>query len=213
MTTVKPVSEKDTPDAFQHMSGCLKSFTNLLVKFLFWTGLGPFKIDEKTGTMDFKLFSVSSFLAFIRLFLFNFPVLVLPIILFVGGPMKKEEEDITGKSFTGLETPIQSVGAIYQVEYCMGIGYACVCLGVCSTGCFNQTHQGAASHFEGTSDDGKGIEANQHKTGSFSNTLLFSFCTWETLESAKSVDQKGKILQTLPKWPKINKIRGFSQTE
>jgi len=25
--------------------------------------------------------------------------------------------------------------------------------------------------------------------------------------------QKGKILQTLPKWPKINKNRGFSQTE
>ena len=121
MKIVKPVSQQDTPDAFQHMSGCLKSFTNLLVKFLFWTGLGPIKIDEKTGTTDFKLFSVSSFLAFIRLFLFNFPVLVLPIILFVGGPMKKEQEDITGKSFTGLDTPIQSVGAIYQVEYCMGM--------------------------------------------------------------------------------------------
>ena len=94
------------------MKSCLGYFSILLSSLLFWTGLVPFKINKK---MEFKLVSLSSLFTLVRLFIFNFAFLILPLILFYGGPAQKEYEDITQMNFTSqYEAP--SEGIIYDVE-------------------------------------------------------------------------------------------------
>ena len=116
MKSSKRVAEEDSQDGFQHDKGCFRYFFIALTSLLFWSGLFPIKIDTKTGTLvDFKLISLSSVFTFVRLFIFNFPFLILPLILHYGGPAKKEYEAFTGKNFTS-EYPVPSVGAIYEVE-------------------------------------------------------------------------------------------------
>ena len=116
MKTSRRVAKKDSPDDYQHVKGCFRYFFIALTSLLFWSGLFPIKIDTKTGTLvDFKLISLSSVFTFVRLFIFNFPFLILPLILHYGGPAKKEYEAFTGKNFTS-EYPVPSVGAIYEVE-------------------------------------------------------------------------------------------------
>ena len=85
-----------------------KYFFIIIEKLQFWTGLVPIKFDQKNATVDFKLFSVSSLLSSLRLLLFTFPLTILPLILYYGGPTQREYERATGKNFTGLE--LQKVG-------------------------------------------------------------------------------------------------------
>ena len=116
MKSSKRVAEEDSQDGFQHVKGCFRYFFIALTSLLFWSGLFPIKIDTQTGSLvDFKLISLSSVFTFVRLFIFNFPFLILPLILHYGGPAKKEYEAFTGKNFTS-EYPVPSVGAIYEVE-------------------------------------------------------------------------------------------------
>ena len=116
MKNSKRVAEKESDEEFQHLEGCFRYFFIALTSLLFWSGLSPIKIDKKTGGIaNFKLVSLSSVFTFIRLVIFNFPVLILPLILFYGGPAKREYEEITGKNFTH-QHPIPSLGVVHYVE-------------------------------------------------------------------------------------------------
>ena len=102
--------------AFEHVSGCSRYFFMFLVKFLLWTGLVPFKMGGSTRMFEFKLFSISSLFAFLRLFIFTFPVLILPLIFIFGGFTKQEYEEKTGERFY-LETPYPGLDQLYTAEF------------------------------------------------------------------------------------------------
>ena len=118
MRKVKPAIQDDTPAGFEHVTGCYKYFTIVGTSFLFWTGILPLKVGGKTEIFEFKLFSMSSLFAFVRLFIVTFPFLILPAIFTYGGFSNKELEDITGDSLDNL-TAVDGLGQFYQAEYCM----------------------------------------------------------------------------------------------
>ena len=108
-------------ESYTGVSACFKYFFIIIGKLQFWTGLVPIKFDQKNTTMEFKLFSVSSLLASFRLLLFTFPLTILPVILYFGGPTHREYERATGKNYTGLE--LQEVGLfeLCLTEYCLSL--------------------------------------------------------------------------------------------
>ena len=99
---VRPVVDEVSIGGFDHHAGCSKFFFIFLTKFLFWTGLVPVKIDGYNGAFEFKLFSLSSILAFSRLIIFTLPSIILPAILLYSGTVQEEYEEVTGKNFTDL---------------------------------------------------------------------------------------------------------------
>ena len=87
MRKVKPAF-KDESDGFEHVPGCLRYFFVFLAKLLFWTGLVPFKLNVSTKMFEFKLISISSLFAFVRLlirvsqnnFFLNFVLFFEPLV-------------------------------------------------------------------------------------------------------------------------------------
>ena len=119
MRKVKPANRDESHAGFEHVTGCYKYFTIVGTSFLFWTGILPLKVGGKTEIFEFKLFSMSSLLAFVRLFIITFPLLILPAIFtYVVGFSDKELEDITGDSLDNL-TAVDGLSQFYQAEYGM----------------------------------------------------------------------------------------------
>ena len=118
MGKVKPAEEESRP-SFEHVSGCFKYFCLFWTDFLFWTGLLPIKIGGKKKVFEFKLVSVSSLCAFVRLLIFTFPSLILNMILIYGGYCKREYEENTGKEWTRSMTLGVGLGQLYLAEYYM----------------------------------------------------------------------------------------------
>ena len=118
MRKVKPAFKEESGKGggFEHVSGCSRYFFIFLVKLLFWTGLVPLKMGGPTRMFEFKLFSISSLFAFLRLLIFTFPVLILPVIFIFGGFMKQEYEEMTGERFY-LETPYPGLQQLYEAEF------------------------------------------------------------------------------------------------
>ena len=102
--------------AFEHVSGCSRYFFMFLVKLLFWTGLVPLKIGGPTRMFEFKLLSISSLFAFVRLLIITFPGLILPLIFILGGFTKQEYEEKTGDRFY-METPYPGLEQLYAAEF------------------------------------------------------------------------------------------------
>ena len=102
--------------AFEHVSGCSRYFFMFLVKLLFWTGLVPLKIGGPTRMFEFKLLSISSLFAFVRLLIITFPFLILPLIFIFGGFTKQEYEEKTGKKFS-MEFTYQGLDQLYIAEF------------------------------------------------------------------------------------------------
>ena len=118
MRKVKPAFEEDKHAGFEHVTGCFKYFSIFGTGLVFWNGIFPIKVGGKAEIFEFKLISVSSLLAFVRLFIFTFPFLVLPLIFIFGGFCNKELEDVRGESFVNVP-PIVGLNQLYQAEYCM----------------------------------------------------------------------------------------------
>ena len=119
MKKVKPFLQEDSATSFQHVSGCFRYFSVFLSKVLFFTGLIPIQMDKKTKTLDFKLASRSSFFAFVRLFVFTFPFLVLPFILQLFGFAEAEYERVTGKGLDQAKISATGLTLLHQAEYCI----------------------------------------------------------------------------------------------
>ena len=120
MRKVKPAFKDETrkDDGFEHVSGCFRYSLMFLANLLFWTGLVPIKWDASTRMFEFKLFSISSLFAFVRLLIITFPFLVLPQIFVFGGFSKKEYEEVTGKEFSlGILYP--GLEQLYIAEFYM----------------------------------------------------------------------------------------------
>ena len=64
---------------------------------------------------EFKLLSKSSLFAFIRLLIFTFPFLILPLIFLFGGFTAKEYEEITEERFH-MKTPNPGLEELYEAE-------------------------------------------------------------------------------------------------
>ena len=118
MRKVKPAFKDETrkDDGFEHVSGCFRYSLMFLANLLFWTGLVPIKWDPSTKMFEFKLFSISSLFAFVRLLIITFPFLILPLIFIFGGFTKKEYEETTGQEFH-LETPHPGLEQLYEAEF------------------------------------------------------------------------------------------------
>ena len=112
---VRPFVDEVPIGGFDHHSGCSKYFFIFLTKFLFWTGLVPVKIDGYNGAFEFKLFSLSSILAFSRLIIFTLPSIILPVILLYSGTVQEEYEEVTGRNFTDLDFGI-GLYELYVIE-------------------------------------------------------------------------------------------------
>ena len=119
MKKVKPFSQEDSATGFEHFSGCFRYFSVFLSKVLFLTGLIPIEVDKKTKTLEFKLASRSSFFAFVRLFVFTFPFLVLPFILHLFGLVDAEYERVTGKGLDQAKMAARGLTLLHQAEYYM----------------------------------------------------------------------------------------------
>ena len=115
LNRVRPVVDEVPIGGFDHHSGCSKYFFIFLTKFLFWTGLVPVKIDGYNGAFEFKLFSLSSMLAFSRLIIFTLPSIILPVILLYSGTVQEEYEEVTGRNFTDLDFGI-GLYELYVIE-------------------------------------------------------------------------------------------------
>ena len=118
MTQVKPVKKEMFQGRYQYVPGCAKYFFIFLSYLLFWIGLRPMKVNEKTKTLDFELLSMSSFFAFVRLVIFTFPFLILPLIFNFSGLCKIEFEETTGKSF-GESTFSGGLKELLVAEFCL----------------------------------------------------------------------------------------------
>ena len=53
------------------------------------------------------------------MFLFAFPLTILPVILYYGGPTQREYERATGKNYTGLELQVVGLFELCMAEYCL----------------------------------------------------------------------------------------------
>ena len=118
MRKVKVSSQEEPPAGFEHVTGCFRYSLMFLANLLFWTSLVPTKWNASTKMFQFKLLSVSSLFAFVRLLIVTFPFLILPLILVFGGFTKKEYEEITGKEFV-LETEYPGLQQLYEAEFYM----------------------------------------------------------------------------------------------
>ena len=119
MRKVKQAFKEESHPGFDNVSGCFKYFFIFFTNFLWWSGLLPFKIGGKNKMFEFKLISMSSLLAFVRLLIFTFPFLILPLILQHGGPCEEEYEGITGKEWIDVDTLGVGLAELYQAEYYM----------------------------------------------------------------------------------------------
>ena len=118
MRKVKPAFKEESGkgDGFEHVSGYFRYVFMFIVKSLCWIGLIPFKMGGSTKMYKFKLLSISTLFAFIRLLIFTFPVLILPLFFLFGGPGKQEYEGKTGEAYT-METPYPAIEELLEAEF------------------------------------------------------------------------------------------------
>ena len=119
MRKVKPALKEETgkgSGGFEHVSGCSRYLFMFIVKFLCWIGFIPFKMGGSTKMYEFKLLSISTLFAFVRLLIVTFPFLILPLIFLFGGPGKQEFEETTGEPYN-METPYPGIQELYVAEF------------------------------------------------------------------------------------------------
>lgn len=118
MRQVKPAFDKESQKGtgFEHVSGYSRYLFMFIVKLILWTGLVPLKMGGSTKMYEFKLFSISSLFAFVRLLIVTFPVLILPLIFIFGGFTKQEYEEQTGERFY-MEFTYPGLQQLYQAEF------------------------------------------------------------------------------------------------
>ena len=118
MRKVKPAfnEESGKGDGFEHVAGCSRYFFMFIVKLLRWTGLIPFKMGGSTKMYEFKLLSIWTLFAFVRLLIVTFPILILPLVFIFGGFTKQEYEEVTGEAFY-LETTYPGIEELQAAEF------------------------------------------------------------------------------------------------
>ena len=97
----------------EERSWILRTTFSVILALVKLTGLLPFTLCLETKTVNFKLLSWGTFFAFLRLFVFTFPFILLPFIFLLCGLVEKDGQDaISAASQNGTWYAASEVGKL-----------------------------------------------------------------------------------------------------
>ena len=97
----------------EESSWILRTTFSVILTLVKLTGLLPFTLCLETKTVNFKLLSWGTFFAFLRLFVFTFPFILLPFVFLLCGLVEKDGQDaVSAASQNGTWYAASEVGKL-----------------------------------------------------------------------------------------------------